>query len=1223
MKDHTRRKHREFLAVFLAIALLLGPMSQVARGKEYYELNGEYYVYEEDGEDLEEGNGDNLGAEGDSGLYIDEDGNLVTQPEAEQAKEAEQGKEAQQAKEAEQGKEAEKAKEDDKVDHSALGGKQSPMGSPLKSPVGRPLGDAGTLEKKPAGDEGTDGDEEEVDDNQPAPVTLQSNYPSKGGSKYSVSFTYRGSGKSRGADHSPASRLQYFYLFQKEQSTTCFCIEPQFFVDRNEHYMPTSLADALDRCYPGISQQDKERSIRNIALALKYYNMARSESQNPDEIEDLTLGMQAYIWSALGYSFNWDKMEDEAKSLNKDLEGKINAYINAVTTGPSFARQIIELSPGEKIDLEDKKGCLRYFSRASRLKPNVERAIGSDNGGLYVKWDGKNILTIRADENFLQGQTLKFPYAQRELKPEGNLGAFFPPDEAESKYRENNKYWVAAYFSEKSQSFVTIDPEVERNEFILSVKPKKAGRDTYRKFGQLALTVSAEDLVGFKKMTVGQAKPRNEENENNQNSEENTEEGASPAENPSPAIGRSGLVLYQPVYAQVLQSKRLFGIHAGEDLRILNNRYKKGTLMRLLFSSGRDISMSGSLTFGKYYLQEYTSDRMEEVADDNVEAIRQLQAVGEPIPFEINRIEDLPTVDDDNQLNIVTERHMVVNGQDKVDRTPQPLKVTQALPQESEDPFARRINTQVHQLPTTYISISANAKTRNIPYVSKLEEPSWQSHELLEHRAKTQIVALTAREDLLTGVVLPEETDLVSRISADSLIALQQEKTKISLGIEEGSQDPDQTGEEEEPEDIVDYDKQEEKKQNENEAKSLTGYGYYQGVFAWKGGELPLTLKVVNADPAYNMAQAVAVNWASLRQNGGSWKAWPSLQETLKRFPVQVVKVDSEEDRGLEGAEFLLYGYQPGRGTKPLPGKATATLVTDKTGKAWAKGLEYGRYLLQETKAPEGYKILASPVSFMIGQETNKRLVIQNKKGEDGKVAEGGDAVEPKPQEDPPKKEEPENPPKPNKPQDEEENQEPKKTKDTKPTGDTEETDPSKATGDAQNTKSTAPTEGQPQEKSESALKDLFAPLKLFTKKGKEDKKETEDIKEPKDTKETKDTTDTKETKATTEPSGTKETEETKESQANSTKAQPKKLKRLKRLSLPPDELLVPKAASKSSPEAVQAYMRPSPNNAQPVVASRAFHGIPETGERSLAPWIWTLISIAGILTLCRRLKTK
>ncbi len=1173
MKDHTRKKRGEFLALFLAITFLVGPLGQLAWGKEYYELDGEYYVYEEDGEDLEEGNTDGLGAKGDPGLYIDEDGNLVTYPEAQ------------------------------KKDQPSLGGEQLPLGSPLKnpvrkplgeSPVRKPLGDAGTLNKTPSGEEDTGEDDEGQEEGQPAPVTLQSNYPSKGGAKYTVDFTYRGSGTSRGSKNSPATRLQYFNLFQKEQSTTCFCIEPQFFVDRKEHYMPTSLADALEKCYPGINQQDKDRAIRNIALALKYYNMARNESQKQDEVEDLTLGMQAYIWSALGYSFNWEKMNDEAKGLNKDLESKINTYINAVTTGPSFARRIIELSPGETIDLEDEKGCLRYFSRASRLRPNVERAIGTDNGGLYVKWDGKNTLTIRADENFLQGQTLKFPYAQRELKPEGNLGAFFPPEEADSKYRENNKYWVAAYFSEKSQSFVTIDPEVERNEFILSVKPKKAGRDTYRKFGQLALTVSVEDLAGFKKVTVGQAKPRNEENEQGQGEDENSTEGSTPADNETPELGRSGLVLYQPVYAQVLQSQRLFGIHAGEDLRILHNRYKKGTLMRLLFSSGRDISMSGSLTFGKYYLQEYRSDRMQEVADDNVEAIRQLQPVGEPIPFEINRIEDLPTVNDDNQLNIVTERHTVVNGQDKVDRTPQPLKLTDALPQESEDPFARRINTQPHRLPTTYISISSHAKTRNIPYVSKLEEPKWQSQELLEHRAKTQIVALAAREDLLTGVVLPEETDLVSRIPADSLIALQQEKTKISLGIEEAPQDPAQTGEGEEPDDIVDYEKQEEKKQNENEAKNLTGYGYYQGVFAWKGGELPLSLKVVNADPAYNIAQPVAINWASLQQNGASWKAWPTLQETLKRFPVQVVKVDSEEERGLEGAEFLLYGYQAGRGTKPLPGKKTASLVTDKTGKALAKDLEYGRYLLQETKAPEGYKILASPVSFMIGQEPNKRLVIQNTKGEDGKVAEGGDAVEPKPQEDPPKKEEPENPPKPKNQQDEEGNQESKKTKDTKPTGDAQETDPSKATGDAQNTKSTAPTEGLPQEKSESNT---------------DDKKEI------------KDTTDTKETKATTEPSGSKETEETKESQANSTKVQPKKLKRLKRLSLPPDELLVPKAVSKSAPEPVQAYMRPSSNNAQPVVASRAFHGIPETGEKSLASWIWTFLSIAGILAVCRRNK--
>ena len=73
------------------------------------------------------------------------------------------------------------------------------------------------------------------------------------------------------------------------------------------------------------------------------------------------------------------------------------------------------------------------------------------------------------------------------------------------------------------------------------------------------------------------------------------------------------------------------------------------------------------------------------------------------------------------------------------------------------------------------------------------------------------------------------------------------------------------------------------------------------------------------------------------------------IGNTIKKGKVEVIKLDSElkEDLPLAGAEFTILDLHRNQVDK---------LVTDQDGKAISKDIEYGRYIMQETKAPEGYK---------------------------------------------------------------------------------------------------------------------------------------------------------------------------------------------------------------------------------------------------------------------------
>ncbi|QRN84745.1 hypothetical protein JR334_07050 [Clostridia bacterium] len=88
----------------------------------------------------------------------------------------------------------------------------------------------------------------------------------------------------------------------------------------------------------------------------------------------------------------------------------------------------------------------------------------------------------------------------------------------------------------------------------------------------------------------------------------------------------------------------------------------------------------------------------------------------------------------------------------------------------------------------------------------------------------------------------------------------------------------------------------------------------------------------------------------------------------------------------LEGARFLV--------TKENDNSFEETVITDASGKALLEGLEYGTYIIKETKAPSGYALDQTPVEIVVdGSQIDYEVEFFNERERNG----GGSSTDPDP----------------------------------------------------------------------------------------------------------------------------------------------------------------------------------------------------------------------------------
>ena len=95
------------------------------------------------------------------------------------------------------------------------------------------------------------------------------------------------------------------------------------------------------------------------------------------------------------------------------------------------------------------------------------------------------------------------------------------------------------------------------------------------------------------------------------------------------------------------------------------------------------------------------------------------------------------------------------------------------------------------------------------------------------------------------------------------------------------------------------------------------------------------------------------------------------------RGSVELLKVDKDTQRPLEGAEFELYNGE----------KLVGTYTTDKDGKIVVENLEAGQYYFMEVKAPEHYEINQDvALNFEILEDGQKVEIVAENKVEEGEL---------------------------------------------------------------------------------------------------------------------------------------------------------------------------------------------------------------------------------------------
>ena len=93
--------------------------------------------------------------------------------------------------------------------------------------------------------------------------------------------------------------------------------------------------------------------------------------------------------------------------------------------------------------------------------------------------------------------------------------------------------------------------------------------------------------------------------------------------------------------------------------------------------------------------------------------------------------------------------------------------------------------------------------------------------------------------------------------------------------------------------------------------------------------------------------------------------------KNYKTYDFKIEKVDSKVDENgnlihLQGAEFTLYEFTSNEETER---KVVKTVTTDENGIAEFKDIKIGKYILKETKAPEGYNKIQKPIYVNISED--------------------------------------------------------------------------------------------------------------------------------------------------------------------------------------------------------------------------------------------------------------
>ncbi|WP_160669782.1 SpaA isopeptide-forming pilin-related protein [Clostridium sp. C8-1-8] len=122
------------------------------------------------------------------------------------------------------------------------------------------------------------------------------------------------------------------------------------------------------------------------------------------------------------------------------------------------------------------------------------------------------------------------------------------------------------------------------------------------------------------------------------------------------------------------------------------------------------------------------------------------------------------------------------------------------------------------------------------------------------------------------------------------------------------------------------------------------------------------TVKETKAPQGYNISDKVVSVNVDGTGKGGTYDAG-AIADTKVTGNVQIKKL-SEDGKTLKDAEFTLYD---------LSGKAVKSIVTEENGTAIFTDVEYGKYTLKETKAPQGYNISAEETVVEVnGTESGK-----------------------------------------------------------------------------------------------------------------------------------------------------------------------------------------------------------------------------------------------------------